>query len=174
MDKIDNKILEAYNQVLINEAGKAQGIILNYLKNLDNKNAEIELSQIASHPSARGVHFGKLQSAAEALNKRGKIQYKGSKVKFLKENYNEDFIDDSKTADKIFKDLRISSNDIIMKVIIPAMQKYEDKIRSKYKLGKFASMNVNNLGSAYIHDILSQLIGEQMLIVHSKVKKISR
>jgi hypothetical protein len=86
MDQLSEDIQKAYESVLINEAGKGQEIILKYLKNLDKKDAEIELSQIAAHPMARGVHFGKLQSAAKALAKKKKIKYDGiSRVTFLKE-----------------------------------------------------------------------------------------
>jgi hypothetical protein len=84
MDELNEKINIAYESILLAEAGKGQEVILNYLKNLD-KDAEIELASIARHPSARGVHFGKLQSAAKALKKKGKIEYDGvSKVKVLK------------------------------------------------------------------------------------------
>lgn len=84
----------------------------------------------------------------------------------------ENFISDSKLADKIFKDLQISTNDMIMKSIIPQMKKIEDKIISKYKINKNSRMSISNLGTAYIHDVFRQLLGQELLSVSGGLKRI--
>lgn len=107
-----------------------------------------------------------------------KWAYASKQYKKLKESINvnegeiEDFIDDSRVADAVFKDLQIATNDMIMKTIIPGMKKYQDKIVKKYKLGKSARMNVDYFGTAYIHDVFRQLIGQEMLSVTGGLKRI--
>lgn len=94
-------------------------------------------------------------------------------MKVFKESI-EDFIDDSMIADKVFKDLEIAANDMIMKDIIPKMKKIEEKLKSKHGLKKQANMSVKNFGTAYIHDIFRQILGQQLLSVMGGLKRISR
>jgi hypothetical protein len=54
--------------------GKTQKAIMDYL----GHGATVELSDMARHPSFRGIHFGDIMSAAEALQKKGLIDYKRS------------------------------------------------------------------------------------------------
>lgn len=84
------------------------------------------------------------------------------------------FIDDSKVADAIFKELEIAANDMIMKKIIPEMKKVETAIQKKYKTTADSTMFVKNLGSAFIHDVLRQLLGQSLLSVSGSLKKIKR
>lgn len=93
-------------------------------------------------------------------------------LKKINEDEITDFIDDSKISNAIFKDFEIATNDVIMKTIIPAMKKYEDKIVKKYKLGKSARMSIDYFGTAYLHDVFRQLIGQEMLSVTGGLKKI--
>lgn len=94
----------------------------------------------------------------------------------LREKLNESgFIDDSKKADKIFKDLEIAANKIVMKTLIPAITAEEIKINKKYKTtSNQSTMFVKNFGTAFLHDILRQLVGQQILSVSGGLKKISR
>lgn len=91
---------------------------------------------------------------------------------YITENDISDFIDDSKVADAVFKDLEIASNEMIMKNIIPLMKKTEEKIVKKHKIGKNARMNVDYLGTAYIHDVFRQFLGQSLLSVTSGLKRI--
>jgi len=75
----------------------------------------------------------------------------------------EDFVDDTKLADVVFKDLRIAANDIVMKTLIPKMKQVEQSVIKKHKLGKTANMFVKNYGTAAMHDILRELIGQELV-----------
>lgn len=85
-----------------------------------------------------------------------------------------DFIDDSKIVDKIFKELEIAANEMIMKKIIPEMKKVQDRIYKKYNVDDYSTMNVRNFGTAMIHDVFRQLIGQSMLSVSGGLKRIKR
>lgn len=56
--------------------GKAQQAIMDYL----TRNDSGDLTDIARAPGLRGVHFERIQSAAEALAKKGLIGWDGVKV----------------------------------------------------------------------------------------------
>ena len=96
--------------------------------------------------------------------------------KYLKENIEENeilsFIDDSRKADEIFKDLEIAANDMIMNTIIPKMKKIQDSIEKKHQIKKNARMAVDYMGTAYIHDVFRQLLGQNILSVSSGLKRI--
>ena len=85
-----------------------------------------------------------------------------------------EFIGDSKKADKICKELEIAANEMIMKKIIPEMQKLEKKLHKKYGTTPTSTMNVENLGTAMIHDVFRQLLGQGMLSVRGGLKIIKR
>ena len=89
-------------------------------------------------------------------------------------NENFSFVDDTKMADKIFKDMEIVANKIVMKTLIPAIKKEEEKINKKYKTSTQSTIFVKNLGTAFFHDILRQLVGQQILSVTSGLKRIKR
>lgn len=61
-----------------NPSGKAQVAIMDYLK--DPGSGKVALTDIAAHPSFRGVHFAKIQKAAEVLNKKGLIKFDGINI----------------------------------------------------------------------------------------------
>lgn len=93
----------------------------------------------------------------------------------LRDKLNEgEFIDDSKIADKIFKELEIAANQMIMKKIIPEMKKVENKIHNKYKVDDHSTMNVKNFGTAMIHDVFRQILGQELLSVSGGLKRIKR
>lgn len=60
-----------------NPTGKAQVAIMEYV---DSHGDGAELTDIARSPNLRGVHFSQIESAAEALAKKGLIGWDGSKV----------------------------------------------------------------------------------------------
>ena len=95
----------------------------------------------------------------------------------IDEQINEEFIIDSEIADKIFKDIEIASNSIVMNTILGEIKKHEKKIYKKY--GKYgvnehSTMFVRHLGSAMIHDIFRQVIGHSILSVTGNLKKPTR
>jgi len=61
--------------------GQAQDVIMDYLKDVEGM---VELSDMAASPKFKGIHFGKIQSAAKALADRKKIESDGTRVKGLK------------------------------------------------------------------------------------------
>jgi hypothetical protein len=65
------------------DEGKGRDAILAALEGREGE--EVELSSIARHPSARGVNFKDLQSAAKAMKKEGKADYDGISKITLKE-----------------------------------------------------------------------------------------
>jgi hypothetical protein len=81
-----------------------------------------------------------------------------------------DFVDDSELKEKILKDIRIDVNKIVMNDIIPRIKKSEDAIKKKYKLNKDANMFIKNYGTAFLHDIFRELIG-QSLVSSGNLKK---
>jgi hypothetical protein len=90
MDLVDKYLGESS----IKPIGKPQQVIYNYLEALDKNyghpyNMEIDLNQIAKHPDARGIHYGKLQNAAKALAKKGYIEFDGFNkiIAFLNPKY---------------------------------------------------------------------------------------
>lgn len=60
-----------------NPTGKAQVAIMEYV---DSHGEGADLTDIARAPSLRGVHFSQIESAAEALAKKGLIGWDGNKV----------------------------------------------------------------------------------------------
>lgn len=57
--------------------GKAQESIMAYLA---KSSQVVELTDMAAIPSLRGVHFDKIMSAVEALQKKGLVRVQGTKV----------------------------------------------------------------------------------------------
>jgi len=93
----------------------------------------------------------------------------------LRQKLNEgSFITDSKKADAIFKELEISANQLIMKKIIPEMKKVQDKIYKKYEVDDYSTMSVKHFGSAMIHDVFRQILGQKLLSVTGGLKRIGR
>jgi hypothetical protein len=60
-----------------NPTGKAQMAIMDYMESHDEGG---DLTDIARSPSLRGVHFAQIESAAEALAKKGLIGFNGVKL----------------------------------------------------------------------------------------------
>ena len=56
--------------------GKAQEAIMEYLGGSNG----VDMSDMAAIPSLRGVHFAKIMSAIEALQKKGLVKVKGTMV----------------------------------------------------------------------------------------------
>jgi hypothetical protein len=56
-----------------------QAALLGYVKDLP-PGTRMELSDVVRHPSFRGMHFGKVESAAKALAKSGVVRWDGSTV----------------------------------------------------------------------------------------------
>lgn len=81
----------------------------------------------------------------------------------LKVNEDENFIDDSKVADAVFKDLRIAVHDFVMKTMIPQMKKDVEKIKKKHKLNPKANMFVKHFGTAQLDDIYRELLGQDLV-----------
>jgi len=79
--KVASKLMRLAKSLLA-VRGKAQKVLMEYLKPYAGK--ELLLSNIVRHPSFRGIHFGKVQSAAEALKKQGLVEYDGyAKIKLI-------------------------------------------------------------------------------------------
>ena len=56
--------------------GKGQQAIINYLK----RGGSVDLADMASDPAFRGMHFGGIEQAADALVKKGMIKRKGNQL----------------------------------------------------------------------------------------------
>jgi len=69
--------VQALREAAGKPTGKAQQAIMTYLENSPDLTGWIELSELAGTPLLRGVHFAKIQSGAEALKKKGLIEYDG-------------------------------------------------------------------------------------------------
>lgn len=189
MREVDEKILEVYKHTILNERkfDLGSGHLGNGIT-VWNRAREVrgDYEKIAHIDPNRKITYYIKKPPKEVIDyvekiangKNMSVSSTQSHMKVFNENndVNEDenFIDDSKIADSIFKELEIATNDIIMKTIIPKMKSYEDKIGNKYKLSKGANMFVRNFGVAYVHDIFRQLIGQEMLSVSGALKKISR
>jgi len=59
--------------------GKAQEAIMAYLSGASHGHG-VEMTDMAAIPSLRGVHFAKIMSAVEALQKKGLVKVKGTEV----------------------------------------------------------------------------------------------
>ncbi len=88
--------------------------------------------------------------------------------KFLDEIY----VIDTDVKDAIIKDLQIAANDMIMKTIIPKMKSVESKLEKKHKIDKNVTMGVKNLGSAMMHDVFRELIGQGLVQTGNLKKRI--
>jgi hypothetical protein len=77
---------------------------------------------------------------------------------------------DSDVKKDIMKDLQIEANKMIMDTIIPKMQSIEAKLYKKHKIDKSTTIGVKNLGSAMMHDVFRELIG-QGLVASGNLKR---
>jgi hypothetical protein len=82
------------------------------------------------------------------------------------------FVTDSKVKDAIVKSLQIAANDLIMKTIIPAMKKTEDTLMKEHNLTKDSTMNVKGYGTAMLHDVFREIIGQGLTSMGNLKKRI--
>jgi hypothetical protein len=61
-----------------NPIGKPQKLIMDYLGRPGG--GSVDLTDMSRHPSFRGIHFAKIQKAAEVLDKKGMIKFDGVKL----------------------------------------------------------------------------------------------
>lgn len=78
MDLVEKYLGEAS----VKPTGKAQKAIVDYIEGIDKNyghptNAELDLNNIARGKHGKGIHYAKLQKAAEALAKKGYIKFDG-------------------------------------------------------------------------------------------------
>jgi hypothetical protein len=187
MDDTDKKILEAYTESILREKKFDLGsgtmgngvVIWNRAKevhgdyeNVAHIDQNRKIKYYIKNPPKEVITY--VENIAKGKNFSASASQ--SHMKVFKEGALDEssFIDDSKVADAIFKELEIAANDMIMKKIIPEMKKVETNIQKKYKTTADSTMYVKNLGSAFIHDVLRQLLGQSLLSVSGSLKRIKR